>query len=310
MDALGATLLPRFGRALLTLWLVITVVFVILRSSGDPVRLLLPPNATVLQVEALRKEFGLDQSIPVQYVKFWRELTEGNFGNSMRFNQPAMELVLDRFPATFKLAIAAFAIAALFGLGIGSLTALMRGTVFDRVALALIGILQSAPSFFLGIMFILVFSVHLQWLPTSGYGTWQQLVLPALSLSALTLASIARLTRSSLLDVLRADYVRTARAKGLGEGVIWLRHALRNASLPLVTALGLELAFLLTGAVIVETVFAWPGVGRLAVDAVSTRDYPVVQAAVFLISFIFIGVNLIVDLSYVLLDPRVGDSRG
>lgn len=305
MNSFGATLIPRLGRALLTLWLVVSIVFVILRSSGDPVRLLLPNDANEQQVEALRREFGLDESIPVQYVKFWGQMIQGNFGDSMKFNQPAMELVLDRFPATLRLALAAFAIAASLGLVIGSLTAFLRGSGFDRAAMAVMGILQSAPSFFLGIMLILIFSVKLGWLPTSGYGSFKQLILPAVTLSAITLASIARLTRSSLLEVLRADYIRTARAKGFSEGVVWFRHALRNAALPLATALGLELAFLLTGAVIVETVFAWPGVGRLAVDAVSSRDYPVVQSAVLLISFIFVAINLIVDLSYFALDPRV-----
>lgn len=305
MGGFGSMLIPRFGRALLTLWLVVSIIFIILRSSGDPVRLLLPNDATEEQVSALRKEFGLDQSIPVQYVKFWREMAKGNFGNSMRFNQPSMELVLDRFPATLRLALAAFSLAAVFGLGIGSLAAFLRGSGFDRASMAVMGILQSAPSFFLGIMLILIFSVKLGWLPTSGYGSFRQLILPAVTLSALTMASIARLTRSALLEVLRADYIRTARAKGFSEGVIWFRHALRNAALPLATVLGLELALLLTGAVIVETVFAWPGIGRLAVDAVSTRDYPVVQSAVLLISFIFVAVNLVVDLSYFILDPRV-----
>ncbi|CAN5448912.1 ABC transporter permease [soil metagenome] len=305
MNSIGAMLIPRLGRALLTLWLVVTVVFVILRSSGDPVRLLLPSDASDEQVLALRHEFGLDDSIPIQYVKFWREMASGNFGDSMRFNQPAMELVLDRFPATLRLALVAFALAATFGLAIGSLTAFLRGSGFDRGAVAVMGVLQSAPSFFLGIMLILIFSVKLGWLPTSGYGSFKQMILPAVTLSALTMASIARLTRSSLLEVLRADYVRTARAKGLTEGIVWFRHALRNAALPLATVLGLELALLLTGAVIVETVFAWPGIGRLAVDAVSSRDYPVVQSAVLLISFIFVAINLIVDLSYNVLDPRV-----
>lgn len=305
MNSMGAMLIPRLGRALLTLWMVVTVVFVILRSSGDPVRLLLPTDATDEQVQALRHEFGLDDSIPVQYIKFWREMASGNFGDSMRFNQPAMELVLERFPATLRLALVAFALAASFGLAVGSLAAFLRGTGFDRGSMAVMGILQSAPSFFLGIMLILIFSVKLGWLPTSGYGSFKQMILPAVTLSALTMASIARLTRSSLLEVLRADYIRTARAKGLGEGVVWFRHALRNAALPLATVLGLELALLLTGAVIVETVFAWPGIGRLAVDAVSSRDYPVVQSAVLLISFIFVAINLVVDLSYNVLDPRV-----
>jgi peptide/nickel transport system permease protein len=305
MRSSGGMLLPRFGRALLTIWLVVSIVFVILRLSGDPVRLLLPPNAEEARVDALRAELGLDRSIPVQYVKFWEQIARGNFGESLRFHQPAMDLVLDRFPATIKLALTAFAIATFFGLLIGSTAAFTRGSVWDRSAMSAMSLLQSAPSFFLGIMLILIFSVRLRWLPTSGYGTFQQLILPAVTLSVLTMASLARMSRAALLEVLRADYIRTARAKGFGERVIWFRHALRNASLPIVTVFGLELAELLTGAVIVETVFAWPGVGRLAVDSVAARDYPVVQTAVLVIALIYIGINLLLDLSYPLLDPRI-----
>ena len=304
MGSIGQILVPRLGRALVTLWLVVTVVFVVLRFSGDPVRLLLPSDASEAQVQALRVELGLDESIPIQYGRFVLQLVQGDLGESLRFNQPALDLVLTRFPATAQLALVAFAVAAVVGLAIGSLSAFVRGSALDRFAMALMGFLQAAPSFFLGIMFILLFSVQLGWFPTSGYGKPSQLVLPALTLCALTLASIARITRSSLLETLRTDYVRTARSKGLSERVVWSRHALRNASLPLATMLGLELAQLLSGAVIVETVFAWPGIGRLAIDSVAARDYPVVQAAVLLIASIFVVINLLVDLSYLVLDPR------
>jgi len=304
MGSVGQIVVPRLGRALVTLWLVVTVVFVVLRFSGDPVRLLLPSDATEAQVQALRVELGLDESIPVQYGRFVLQLVQGDLGESLRFNQPALDLVLTRFPATAQLALVAFAVAAIVGLAIGSLSAFVRGSALDRFAMAVMGFLQAAPSFFLGIMFILLFSVQLGWFPTSGYGKPSQLVLPALTLCALTLASIARITRSSLLETLRTDYVRTARSKGLSERVVWSRHALRNAALPLATMLGLELAQLLSGAVIVETVFAWPGIGRLAIDSVAARDYPVVQAAVLLIASIFVVINLLVDLSYLVLDPR------
>ena len=304
MESAGKVIVPRLARAAVTLWLVVTVVFVVLRFSGDPVRLLLPSDASEEQVQALRVDLGLNDSIPVQYGHFVVQLAKGNLGESLRFNQPAFDVVLSRFPATAELALVAFALAAVLGLGVGSLTAFTRGSVVDRSAMAAMGFLQSAPSFFLGIMLILIFSVDLGWFPTSGYGSPSQLVLPALTLSALTLASIARLTRSTLLDTLRADYIRTARAKGVSEWWIWFRHALRNAALPLVTMLGLELAQLLTGAVIVETVFAWPGIGRLAIDSVAARDYPVVQAVVLLIASIFVVINLLVDLSYLILDPR------
>lgn len=305
MDALGSGLVRRLFRAVLTLWLVVTVVFVILRMSGDPVRLLLPDDATTGEVEALRRDLGLDQPVPVQYLKFLGNLIQGDLGHSLRFDQPALDLVLERFPATLQLALAAFLISAVFGLAIGVITALRRGTVWDRSLMALMGVLQASPSFFLGILLILFFSVRLGWLPTSGTGSPKHLILPALALGALTLASLARLTRSAVLEVLRADYVRTARSKGLAERVVVMRHAFRNAALPIVTVLGIELAVLLTGTVIIETVFAWPGIGRLAVDAVSTRDYPVVQATVLFVTIIFVVVNLAVDLSYLILDPRV-----
>lgn len=304
MGSVGKIVIPRLGRALVTLWLVVTVVFIVLRFSGDPVSLLLPSDASAEQVQALRVDLGLDQSIPIQYGRFVLDLARGDLGDSLRFNQPALQLVLDRFPATAELALVAFVVAAVLGLTIGSLTAFVRGSALDRFAMAVIGLLQSAPSFFLGIMLILIFSVSLGWFPTSGYGNPSQIVLPALTLSALTLASIARITRSSLLDVLRSDYIRTARSKGVPERLVWFRHALRNAALPLATMLGLELAELLAGAVIVETVFAWPGIGRLAIDSVAARDYPVVQAAVLLIAAVFVVINLLVDLSYLFLDPR------
>jgi peptide/nickel transport system permease protein len=304
MGSFGKIVIPRFGRAIVTLWLVVTVVFVVLRFSGDPVSLLLPSDATQEQIQALRADLGLDQPIPVQYGRFVVRLAHGDLGDSLRFNQPALGLVLHRFPATAELALLAFAAAAVVGLAIGSVTAFVHGSALDRFLMAVMGLAQAAPSFFLGIMLILIFSVDLKWLPTSGSGRPSQLVLPALTLSALTLASIARITRSSLLDVLRADYIRTARAKGIPERMVWFGHALRNAALPLVTLLGLELAELLAGAVIVETVFAWPGIGRLAIDSVAARDYPVVQAAVLLIASIFIVINLLVDLSYLVLDPR------
>jgi peptide/nickel transport system permease protein len=305
MDAIGPLLLPRLTRAALTMWLVLSAVFVFLRLSGDPVRILLPANAPIDKVEALRAELGLTDSIPVQYARYAGQLSRGDFGDSLRFHQPALDLVLARFPATLQLAGAAMAIAILGGITLGALAAYFRGTWWDRSAMAASSILQSSPSFVLAIGLILVFSVHLGWLPTSGYGSFQQLALPAFALCLPALAALARMTRSSLLDVLQADYIRTARAKGLRERTVGVRHAMRNASLPIVTMLGLELADLLTGAVIIETVFAWPGIGRLAVEAVATRDYPVIQASVLLIALVYIGINLLLDIVYPLLDPRI-----
>lgn len=306
MPSFGRFLVARGVRAALTIWLVVSAVFIILRLSGDPVTLLLSENATPDQIEALRARLGLDAPIIVQYARYWSSLLQGDFGDSLRQRQPALGLVFERMPATLQLAAAAFGLAAVVGLALGTFAALLRGTIWDRLAMSLISVLQSGPAFFVGIVLILIFGVRLGWLPSSGRGDAKSLILPAVTLSGFTMASLARLARSALLDVLRLDYIRTARAKGLGERAILLRHALRNAALPLITVMGLELGGLVTGAVITETVFAWPGVGRLAVGAVSTRDYPVVQASVLFIAAIFVLVNFLVDCSYALIDPRVG----
>ncbi len=305
MQSAGRVILQRIVRAVLTLWLVVSVVFFILHFSGDPVALLLSDTATPAQIEALRAQLGLDQPLPVQYAKYLGSLVRGDFGNSLRQRQPAMHLVLARFPATLQLAAAAFLLAAVVGLGMGILAAVYRGRVWDRVAMVFTSIIQSGPPFFIGILLILIFSVRLGWLPSSGRGSFKQLILPAITLSGFTMASLTRLSRSALLDVFRNDYIRTARAKGLRESSILTRHALRNAALPLITVAGLELGGLLTGAVITETVFAWPGIGRLAVNSVSTRDYPVVQAAVLFIAAIFVLINFLIDCSYAMIDPRV-----
>ena len=308
MPSFGRFILTRVMRAVLTIWLVVSAVFIILRLSGDPVALLLSEDATPAQIAALRSSLGLDAPIVVQYARYWGNLFHGDLGDSLRQRQPALGLVFDRMPATLQLAGAAFVLAAVVGFGVGTLAALLRGTVWDRAAMSLTSVLQAGPVFFVGIILILFFSVRLGWLPSSGRGDIKSLILPAVTLSGFTMASLARLVRSALLDVLRLDYIRTARAKGLRERTIVLRHAFRNAALPLITVLGLELGGLVTGAVITETVFAWPGIGRLAVGAVSTRDYPIVQAAVLFIAVVFILVNFLVDCSYAFLDPRLRES--
>jgi peptide/nickel transport system permease protein len=297
--------LQRALRALLTLWLVVTTAFIILRLAGDPVALLLSDDATQDQIEALRSELGLDAPIAVQYVKYIGEIAHGNLGDSLRQRQPALELVIGRFPATLQLATVAFVLAVSAGLGLGTLSALRRGRSSDRLAMAFVSVLQSAPAFFVGIVLILVFSVRFGWLPSSGRGSIEQMILPAITLAVFSLANLARLTRASLLDVLPIDYIRTARSKGLPERVVIRRHALRNAALPVVTVMGLEFGALLTGAVITETVFSWPGIGRLAVDAIGSRDYPVVQAAVIFTAGLFVLINFVVDCSYAVLDPTV-----
>jgi peptide/nickel transport system permease protein len=298
-------LATRVGRALVALWLVSTVVFVVMRLSGDPTPLLLPPDAPRSEVFRLRAELGLDRPLPVQYAVFLGGLARGNFGQSIRFKTPAMAVVVERLPATLELGLTAFALAVIVAIPLGLLSAVYRNTLIDHAAMGLALVGQSAPTFFLGILFILLVSVKAGLLPTSGRGDWRYLVLPAMTLGLFAMASVARLTRSAVLEVLRADYIRTARAKGLGEALVIAKHTLRNAAIPIVTITGLQFGGLLAGAVVTETVFAWPGIGRLAIQSIYNRDYPVVQCVVFLSAAVFVVVNLAIDALYGLLDPRI-----
>jgi ABC-type dipeptide/oligopeptide/nickel transport system permease component len=294
----------RFLRALIALWLVSTVVFVVMRLSGDPVPLLLPPDAPRSEMERLRRELGLDRSIPVQYAVFLRNTLRLDFGRSLHFREPAFTVVRGYIAATLELGLTAFFLAVLVAVPIGLLSAMRRNSVLDHTAMGLALIGQSAPTFFIGILFILLLALKADLFPTSGRGGWLHLVLPALTLGAFTMASIARLTRSAVLEVLRADYIRTARAKGLGEALVVGKHTLKNAAIPILTITALQFGTLLGGAVVTETVFSWPGIGRLAVQSISNRDYPVVQCTVFLAAVMFIVVNFAVDLLYGFLDPR------
>jgi ABC-type dipeptide/oligopeptide/nickel transport system permease component len=295
----------RLAQALIVLLGISVVVFVILHLTGDPTVLMLPPDVTAEEVARFRKAMGFDDPLPVQYWRFLRGVLQGNFGNSLRHDEPALGLVWERMPATLELTVVALAVALLLAIPAGIVSAIFRNTAVDYVStvVALVG--QAMPTFWLGIMLILVFAVGLQVLPSSGRGSVLNLILPALTLGLFTAARTMRLTRSALLEVLGQDYVRTARAKGVAErGVVW-KHALRNASIPVITIVGLELGTLLGGAVITETIFAWPGVGRLSVQAIYNRDYPLVQASVFVLASIFVLVNLAVDLVYTYLDPRI-----
>jgi ABC-type dipeptide/oligopeptide/nickel transport system permease component len=276
-----------------------------MRLSGDPVPLLLPPDAPQAEFERVRVELGLDRPLPVQYAVFLGNVLHGDFGQSIHFRQSAARVVLDYLPATFELGFAAFALALLVALPIGVVSAVKRNSAVDQATMALALVGQSAPTFFIGILLILVVSLKLGLLPTSGREDWRNLVLPALTLGAFAMASIARLTRSAVLEVLRADYIRTARAKGLTEALVVVKHTLKNAAVPIVTITGLQFGTLLGGAVVTETVFAWPGIGRLAIQSIYNRDYPVVQCTVFISAVLFIVINFCVDLIYGLLDPRV-----
>jgi ABC-type dipeptide/oligopeptide/nickel transport system permease component len=243
--------------------------------------------------------------LPVQYAKFLARPVRGDFGNSLWQNQPALELVLDRLPATLQLTLAAMAISVAVSVPAGIIAAIKRGSVFDSMVMLATLLGQSIPVYWLGLMLILTFGVRFEVLPTSGTGSVAHLILPAVTLAAYVMARNARLVRSGMLDVLSQDYIRTARAKGLVERIVVLRHGLRNAAIPVVTMLALDFGALLGGAVITETIFAWPGVGRLVMQAIFQRDFPLVQAAVFVVAVTFVLINVAVDLVYTVLDPRI-----
>ena len=284
---------------------VLTIVFLLQRLSGDPTNMLLPIDATEQVRAELRRQLGLDQPILLQYLQFLGNVAQGDLGDSYRFRQPALGLVLDRLPATLLLAGASLLIALAIALPLGILAAVYRNTWIDTLATGLSLIGQAMPVYWLGLLGILLFAVQWRLLPSMGGGSFAALILPATTLAVYSASRIMRLTRSAMLDVLHQDYVRMARAKGLSEGKVLIKHALRNASIPIVTIIGLQFGGLLGGAVITETVFAWPGVGRLAVNAVQQRDFPVVQAVTVVIALAFSLINLIVDLLYAKLNPRV-----
>ena len=295
----------RLLQSLIVLLGVSFVVFFILHLTGDPALVLLPPDASPEDVRRFREAMGFNDPFFVQYGRFLGGALRGDFGQSIRHGESAFHLVVERMPATFELAGAALLIALALAIPAGIVSAVRRNSLLDYVStvVALLG--QSMPTFWLGIMLILLFSVQFHLLPSSGRGTLEHLVLPAVTLGLFTTARITRLTRSGMLEVLGQDYIRTARAKGMSDPPVVWKHALKNAAIPIVTIVGIELGTLLGGSVITETIFAWPGVGRLSVQAIANRDYPVVQAAVFLLASTFVLVNLMVDVVYTYLDPRI-----
>jgi peptide/nickel transport system permease protein len=297
------------NRTLLTLPVLVGIMlitFILTHLSGDPTDLILPPDATESARQAFREKHGLDRPIWVQFFSFCWHALQGDFGNSLRFSDPATSLVIERLPATTELAVAVLLVSIGVGIPAGVIAAYGRNTSVDILVRFVTLIGQAVPNFYFGIVAMIIFGVWLHLLPTGGRGSWEQLILPTLTLSLGIIALITRVTRSCMLDVLGQDYIRTARAKGLGENkVVWL-HALRNAFIPVVTVIGLQVGLLMGGVIVTETVFSWPGVGRLAVQAIYARDFPVVQAVVFLFAVIFVVVNLVVDLVYALLDPRIG----
>jgi ABC-type dipeptide/oligopeptide/nickel transport system permease component len=300
-----AYILQRALQSIFVLLLVSLLAFLILRLSGDPVSLLVEPNAPRELIEEARRKLGLDQPLHVQYMRFLADAVRGDLGTSIRYQSPTLPIALSRLPATIELSLTAMAMALLVGLPAGIVSAVKWNSRIDYGIRISAFLAQGVPFFWLAIMLILVFSVNLAWLPTSGRGTWTHLILPAVTLSLLPMARITRLLRASLLSVLREDYITVARAKGLTQSRMVMRHALKNALLPVVTDIALLFGALLSGAIIVETIFAWPGIGRLAIDSIGSRDYPMVQTLVMLSASIFVTLNLAADISYAVIDPRV-----
>ncbi len=299
-------ILKRLLGLLPTLLIVAGLVFLFVHLlPGDPARLAAGPEADFETVQTIRRDLGLDLPLHQQFWRFISHAAQGDFGTSLRSKRPVSTEIAERFMPTFWLTVAAMGWSVLLGLVIGTLSAVWRNRWPDRLGmtLAIAGI--SFPSFALGMVLMQVFSVYLGWLPTVGADTWQHYVLPSLTLGAGVAAVMARFTRSSFIDILKEDYVRTARAKGLGETVVVVKHGLRNALIPVVTMMGLQFGFLLGGSIVVEKVFNWPGMGRLLVDAVEMRDFPVIQAEVLLFSLEFILINLVVDVLYAVINPTI-----
>ncbi|MEP3276139.1 MAG: ABC transporter permease [Stappiaceae bacterium] len=298
-------LLHRGGQALIAAFGVVTLVFFIQRLSGDPTALLLPETATQADIEAMRVTLGLDQPIWVQYFDFLWAMAQFDLGRSFVQNTSVWEIILSRVPQTLQLAGGALVVALVVGLPLGLIMALTRGKLVSRFVMGQVLAFQSMPTFWSGIMLILVFGVWLRWLPSSGTGSLAHLIMPSIALGLLSLATYARITRTAVLDELGKDYVRSARARGVGTGRLVRRHLMRNSLIPIISITALELSQLLAGAVIVETVFAWPGLGLLMVQSVAARDFLVVQAVVLLGAFVTIFANLAADILYSIIDPRV-----
>lgn len=298
----------RLLQALIVVAGVSFVAFAMVYLTGDPTEVILGDAAdrmSVDQIQEYRERMGFDRPFLVQYADFAWNALHGDFGYSFIRHQPAFDVILDKLPATIRLASVAFVLSLLVSIPLGVMSAARPHSFVDRLAtiVALAG--QSIPSFWLGILLILLFGVHLKWLPVSGSGSWQAIIMPALTLAAFPIARNMRLTRSSMLDFMQRDFVRTARSKGIGEGRVLYVHVLRNSLLPITTSIGLELGSLLGGSVITETIFGWPGVGREIITAIGSKDFFVVQAGVIVLALIFAGVNLLVDLAYAWIDPRI-----
>jgi ABC-type dipeptide/oligopeptide/nickel transport system permease component len=296
----------RLLLAVPTLFGVLTVVFMLLYvAPGDPVQAMVGEQADSATVARLRRELKLDQSLPAQFAHYVGGIARGDLGRSYITNRPIVNDIAERFPKTLLLAGSAMTIAILLGVSIGVACAIRPNGWFDRLALGFTYVGISFPVYWVGLLLIVLFAVTLRWLPASGYGSFKFLILPAVTLGMRSIAYLARITRSSMLEVLGADHIRTARAKGLSERVVRWRHALRNALIPVVTVIGLDFGAYLTGSILTETIFSWPGIGRYVVQSISRRDLPAVQGAVLFLSLVFVLVNVLTDLAYQKADPRV-----
>jgi ABC-type dipeptide/oligopeptide/nickel transport system permease component len=301
----AAYIAQRLIHGLFVLVGVTAVVFGLTFLTGDPASVLVPLDSSPAEIDRFRHDMGLDRPVPIQYLDFLRRAVRGDFGDSFRHHSPAMPLVIERVPATAKLSGVSLFFALLISVPLGILAALHHNRRIDGLTRMATLLGQSVPAFWLAIVLILLFGVYLRWLPSSGGDTWQSLVLPGLTVGAASAAALARLLRSSLIDVLTQDYIRTAYAKGLGRGATLLQHALKNAAIPFLSFLALQFVFVLSNAVVVESIFAYPGMGRLAVEAITTRDVPVIQAFVTVAAIAVVLVNIVVDVAYTRLDPRI-----
>lgn len=298
-------ILARFAQMIATLVIVAIIAFGLARMAGDPVPLLMPAQASQADLDFFRNQLGLDRPVYEQFIRFVGNMLRGDFGDSFRYSEPALTLVLNRLPATAYLALTSMVLAALIGLPMGIVAAVSRNSWLDAVIRTAATIGQSTPLFWLALMLMLLFSVTMRWTPTSGYGTAAHFILPTVTLGWFSAASIARLTRSSMIEVLQSDFIRLQKLCGLPHYLIVFKHALRNAAAPIVTFMALQLGALLGGAVITETIFAWPGFGQLMVNAILFRDFPVIQAAIIVTAVFFLLINFFVDIIYRVLDPRV-----
>jgi peptide/nickel transport system permease protein len=298
-------LIGRFLQSIVSIFVVSLVVFALVRLSGDPVTIMMPAEASQKDIELMRASLGLDRPWPVQYWRFATRAIQGDFGKSVRFRRPAMDLIAERYAATLELGGLAVLIVIIVALPVGVYSAVRRGTALDYTARAFAALGQAVPPFWLGLVLVLIFGVMLHLLPTSGRGTPLHVLLPGITLGWFAVAGLMRLTRSSMLDVLGSEYVKLARIKGLPERQVIWKHAFKNAALPVVTFAALLFVALLNGSIIVETVFGWPGLGLLVIEAVDSRDYPIVQAVVLILSTMYIGVNLLVDVLYAYLNPKI-----